>query len=304
MLDSIYLKMPRFIQNMGVSFRGYLNSRVRFSSEYYEFLEFLEKFDKMSVDKKTEYQLNELNKLVDYSIKNSSFYRKFYKDIKYPLESLEDLETLPILEKEILKQNLKEIYVSNEVASFTGGTTGASMKVYFTAHDMQKRMATLDYFKYKTSGFKNNKMWRASFTGKHIIPLKNKNPRHPFRINIPAKQLLFSSFHITEENIPFYIKSLNKYQPQSIDGFFSSILDIAEYMNRNNIKLNYTPLGIYPTSETVTDVGKEEIKKAFGCQVYNQYASSEGAPFITECKNGVLHIDQSSGIFEVEDSGE
>src|SRR5690606_25639518 len=34
------------------------------------------------------------------------------------------------------------------------------------------------------------------------------------------------------------------------------------------------------------------------CKVYNQYASSEGSPFITECTEGHLHINEDSGIFE------
>lgn len=36
-----------------------------------------------------------------------------------------------------------------------------------------------------------------------------------------------------------------------------------------------------------------------GCAVVDQYASSEGAPFILECKSERLHIHPLSGVFEV-----
>jgi phenylacetate-CoA ligase len=43
---------------------------------------------------------------------------------------------------------------------------------------------------------------------------------------------------------------------------------------------------------------KALLERVFKCPVYNQYASSEGAPYITECSKHKLHIEQSSGIFE------
>ena len=38
--------------------------------------------------------------------------------------------------------------------------------------------------------------------------------------------------------------------------------------------------------------------------MYNQYASSEGAPFIIECKEGNLHLELQSGVFEVLDEND
>lgn len=38
-----------------------------------------------------------------------------------------------------------------------------------------------------------------------------------------------------------------------------------------------------------------------GCKLVDQYASSEGAPFILECTKGNLHIHPLTGIFEVVD---
>ena len=45
---------------------------------------------------------------------------------------------------------------------------------------------------------------------------------------------------------------------------------------------------------------KRDIEKAFACPVRNQYASSEGAPFITENSNGDLELDLATGYFELE----
>ena len=45
---------------------------------------------------------------------------------------------------------------------------------------------------------------------------------------------------------------------------------------------------------------RSDIEKAFNCPVRNQYASSEGAPFITEDINGDFEIGSMSGYFELE----
>jgi phenylacetate-CoA ligase len=46
---------------------------------------------------------------------------------------------------------------------------------------------------------------------------------------------------------------------------------------------------------------RDPIEKFFQCKMYDQYASSEGAPFIFECSQGNLHLELQSGVFEVLD---
>ena len=159
-----------------------------------------------------------------------------------------------------------------------------------------KRMAILDHFKSR-NGFENLKMKRATFNGKHIVPI-NQDEKIFWRYNRACKQMIYSSFHLNEENMGFYVNSLNEFQPQAIDGFFSAICDLASYIERHNKSLTFKPTGIFPTSETVTPNGRKLITRIFKCGVYNQYASSEGAPFITECNKHKLHMEMSSGFFE------
>ncbi|QDY44833.1 phenylacetate--CoA ligase family protein [Planococcus glaciei] len=113
-----------------------------------------------------------------------------------------------------------------------------------------------------------------------------------------SKQMIYSSFHLTEENMKYYVASLNKFKPDAIDGFFMSMCDIAGYIERHKIELNFTPIALFPTSETLTKSGRDLLERVFKCKVYDQYASSEGAPFITECEKQQLHIELASGVFE------
>jgi phenylacetate-CoA ligase len=80
------------------------------------------------------------------------------------------------------------------------------------------------------------------------------------------------------------------------------MLDIARFGLKNNYDFpKNTIKAIFPTAETLTTQSREILERFFKTNVYDQYASSEGAPFIFECKNHKLHLELQSGVFEVLD---
>jgi len=252
------------------------------------------------IKKEKAFQNKEFLKLLDWAVKHSVFYREFYKNVKISeIRSLGDIKKLPVLDKETLRKHIKDVYTINPkkgILCFTGGTTGKSLCVVRTKKDEQKRMAYLDFFKLK-HGFVNIKMKSARFNGKNIIPLGQKGKCF-WRDNIFIKQRIYSSFHISQNNIPYYIDNLNKFKPVVIDGFVTSIYEVAKYMKEHSIKPQFKLLAVFPTSETVLPIHREVISEVFGCPVRDQYASSEGAPFITECTEGYMHENIDTGVFE------
>lgn len=305
-LETLYNVMPVPMQNVMVSVRGLANEPTRYGRHYHEHRAFLEKFDGWSLENKLKYQNDELVRFVNYAVRNSPFYQELYTDVDIRgIRSADDLKYLPVVDKETLRANaahLATIPARGSVEWHTGGTTGKSLVVRATAEDMMKRMAMLDHFKARL-GFEHRQMRRATFNGKHVVP--PRRPRAPFwRYNSSCKQLVLSAFHLTEENMGAYVDALNEFRPMAIDGFFTCICDIASYIERHERKLDFRPVAVFPTSETLTATGRDLIERVFGCGVYDQYASSEGAPFITECTHGSMHIEHSSGVFEKLGSGD
>lgn len=298
--EKIYDHSPIFFQNMMVSVKGYLNNRERYGKAYEEYRAFLREYDTWTLEKKLQFQQEKLVAFVRFAYENSAFYREFYKNVDIDsIRTVADLQKLPILEKEMLRQRMADVVTNTGEPSLhcsTGGTTGKSLQVTMTNTDMMHRMAMLDHFKAKV-GFEHRKMRRASFNGKHIIPL-SQTKKIFWRYNAACKQKIYSSFHITEENMKYYVEDLNRYKPHALDGFFTSMCDIAGYIDRHNIPLSFKPVGIFPTSETVTDDGRALLERVFGCKVYNQYASSEGAPFVNDCPDQHLHVLLASGVVE------
>lgn len=243
-------------------------------------------------------QLKKLNQFLVFAKKHSPYYSEKLKDIHLPLNSVDELAKLPILYKDDIAKNLdrmltqpiKELYWGD-----TGGTTGRNLDFYFTKEDTEERMAYLDYFKWQ-HGVEIGER-RASFTSREMVPLDEKKPIY-WRYNAPLKQMLFSSYHASYENLPHFIKKLNEFKPVSLDGYPSVMIKIAKYSKQYNLPMTFKPKAIFPNGETLLDEDKALLEDVFNTRVRNQYASSEGAPFITECVAGSLHLNIETGVFE------
>ena len=299
-LEKVYDVSPIWFQNIMCSVSGFQKNRSRYGKQYWEYRKFLEEFETWPIERKREYQFTELKKFLTFAVNNSELYRELYKEIDInSFTSIDDLKKLPIVDKEMLRKNeskLSTIGRKGAVLTTTGGTTGKILAVRYTKEDFMRRMALLDHFKAQV-GFENREMRRAIFNAKYIVPTGQKKKIY-WRYNAACKQMIYSSFHLSQNNIPFYIESLNRFKPESIEGYFTSILEIADYMKRNGIKSQFKPVAIFPTSETVTPSGRKTIEEVFGCKVYDQYASSEGAPFVSECQEQIMHVEMADGVIE------
>lgn len=220
----------------------------------------------------------------------------------YSTHKGKSLEEFPILEKSDLLNNLEKICTTREanaIISLTGGTTGASMKVLYKQSDMQERFAILDNFR-SEHGYQLGKK-TAWFSGKGLIREKDLKAGNCYRDDYINKIRFFSTFHITKENFDCYWKAFTEFAPEYIVGFPSSVYDLCCIALERNLEFKGTVKVFFPTAETVLSTHREIIGKVLGCKLVDQYASSEGAPFILQCTHGSLHIHPLTGVFEVVD---
>lgn len=304
-LMQLYNNSPIWIQNILTTLKGYHNKKIRYGEHYQSYLSELRKQDYSDYEKLKIIQDNKVKEIVQYAFIHSPFYRDFYKDIDIKaINSAEDLTKLPILEKETVRSNIKTMYTipqNSGVISNTSGTTGTSMTFIYTKKDIQRRLAYLDFFK-EQNGFIHMNMKRASFNSSKIIPYRQKKKIF-WRDNGSIKQRLYSGQYCQGDNLKYYVENLNIFKPQALDGYPSAIYQISRYILKNNIILDFKPIAIFPTAETLLPHYKNTIEKAFQCKVLDQYASSEGAPFIVGCKEGNLHYCMDTGAIEVDSNG-
>ncbi|CAN5848029.1 phenylacetate--CoA ligase family protein [soil metagenome] len=303
-VEKVYRKMPVPLQSVMITVRGAQLVRQRYGRAYRQHKAALPALLTQPYERLRDYQLRELRELIGYAKARSPYYARTLRDIDPDsIRSVEDLERLPVLEKEELRAHCEEIYTvpgREAIEAHTGGTTGKSLIVRYTRRDFQHRMAELDFFR-ETHGARHG-MRRASFSGKHVV--QEENPRVFWRTNRVLNQRFYSTFHLAPENLQRYIDDLNAFQPQVIDGYTSCIVDLCQYVLSSGQRFAFAPVAIFPTSETLYPHRREILRQALGVEPRDQYASAEGAPLITECSRGELHYQIQTGVIEADAEGE
>ena len=109
---------------------------------------------------------------------------------------------------------------------------------------------------------------------------------------------------LSPRNLPAYLDALERFQPVIIDGYPSAIHIVADYIlhGKSGDLRQWGTRAILVSAETVFPHQRAGIEAAFRAKLYNQYASSEGAPFVSECAHGRLHVHTDSGLVEILDS--
>lgn len=282
---------PYIFQNAAITAYNTYHYKIRHGGKYKYFRKYYSKAENFSEDKLAK-EIAKKKKLFFSFVKNNS---KWYEK-----HDFSELTSNKVLNKEDIVNNLDSIKTLNAnkgIISLTGGTTGASMKVIYTKSDMQERFAILDHFRAQ-HGYKLGEK-TAWFSGKNLISEADITKGLCSHYDFINKIRFYSTFHINERNFDIYWKSLNKFKPKFIVGFPSSVYEVCKMADSKGLHLTHKVKVFFPTAETVLPEHREVINRVMGCKLVDQYASSEGAPFILECEAGNMHIHPLTGIFEV-----
>ncbi|WP_116472437.1 phenylacetate--CoA ligase family protein [Zobellella maritima] len=293
MKEFILKYAPLLIQNMAISVYNSFLYKVRHAGKYKVLRDYYALFDRADIKLVEEEARRRLKIFLETATSDSEWYRKFKG---------KSLNEFPVLEKEELINNFETIRTvpdRKSIVSYTGGTTGASMKVVYTYPDMQERFALIDHFRAKY-GYKLGKR-TAWFSGRTLVQTKDLKRGICYRDDYINKIRFFSSFHISEDNFDIYCRAFREFKPEFIVGSPSSVYDLCKFALKRGLKAKGIVKVFFSTAETVLPHHCEVIVDVLGCEIVDQYASSEGAPFILQCKSGSMHIHPLSGFFEVVD---
>ena len=299
--EKIYKRMPHFFQNILITVRNFVETKKRYGKEYSEYTKYLKEKEFASLSELTKIQEASINSFLAHCKENSPYYKKVLKDIDVT-KGMKSLLSVPVTSKEDFRSNISNIVTDlpkNLHISKTGGTTGNSMVVYIRPDDREQRFAILDTFR-ERFGYEWGKK-TAWFSGKDIITSTDLQKNRFWKDDYMYNVRYYSTFNISQEAMPYYIENLKKFKPEFLVGFPSSIVEIARYGLKHNMELGYEVKAIFPTAESKMEAEVKDIVAFFGGSVRDQYASSEGACFITECEEGNLHFEMISGVIEVVD---
>ncbi|MEP7141327.1 MAG: hypothetical protein ABI707_00595 [Ferruginibacter sp.] len=304
--EKIFRRLPYQLKVLAISYMGLKNHKKRFTGLYDDYYKNYKQLWNADVNQVIAFQSKKLELLLIDAITFSDWYKEKASARKITIEDIKRdpvaaLKRFPILQKEERRNFTYKLINKNpeRAIAHVGYTSGTSGSPSLNLTDKESINAGFALWRrFHTSiGLPETIFKNVRFSGKIFVEPSCRKP--PFWVyNFVGKQLLMSSYHLSDKYMNSYVEKLNRFRPLFLDGHASALYIISDYIKRAGLTLTFTPIAIATTSETLYDYQRKMIEESFKCKVFNQYASSEGGPFITECKNGSLHINLDSGFFE------
>ena len=210
----------------------------------------------------------------------SPFYHKLYTEAgikKEDITCLADIKKLPIITKEMVKQN-REVMLT--VPRFmvhggcTSGTTGTPLKVYKDWKAIWRSQAYL-YVMRKKCGFTY---------GQSFVSLRGNLDKRDMMLKVHiSNTVYFSSYNINPEKVKFYHEQIVKQKPVAIEGYPSSLYTLALMLRDAGLEL-YIPIA-FTSSETLLDYQREQIEQQLHTEIFDLYGMTEESICLHETLN-------------------
>jgi len=283
---------------------GAIPPRIRCGKVFWETYNFLQKSQWWNREKLEEYQIQQLSKLLHHAYENVPYYRRVFDERGLKpnhIQDFDDLSKLPYLTKGIIQENLPDLVARNYPKSklqyvTTGGSTGIPLGFYHERGVSSAKEWAFMLTLWNRVGFK---------MGDECVVLRG-NVVHSaskgkfWEYNPARKELILSSYHMTEETLPRYIEKIRRSEPDFIQAYPSAITILARFMKEHNIEPFLSVKALLCGSENLYPWQRELLEQVFQCRVYSWYGHSEIAALAGECaKSTYYHIFSEYGIVKL-----
>jgi len=290
-LKKIYNSSPPFIQNIGKRVYPYFKKPIWKNPEFLKWYNFLQESQWWSKEKLEKYQIQQLSKLLNHAYESVPYYRRVFdkrslkpKDIK----NFDDLKKLPYLTKDDVRKNLKDLIARNILKEdmkyvTTGGTSGEPLGFYIERKTNIIRMA-FEWREWNWMGYKFGD--RCIVLRGNVVKRKENGKPSWWEYDKENNYLILSTYDMTDENLPKYIKKIEAFKPRIIRAYPSAIDILAKFIKENNLKINTNGniKAISTSSENLYPTQRELIEEVFKCPIFDKYGNCEQVAILGECE--------------------
>lgn len=276
-------KRPDFIKR---AFYSIVPFRYRYGSDFRHTFNFLNKSQNWDIEELKRYQLNELSCLLVHAYENVPYYRDVFNNLGvHPLDirSTEDLGVLPILTKDIIRENadrlVDETLDKSKLVKFnTSGSTGDKLNFY-GSDDMFKKEAAFVLRAFRSHGadmYDEPSIWLRRY-----VPSDGKTL---WNYDYELKRLYMSAYHMNKRTVRSYVDEINDSRIRTLVGYPSSIYILACFVEDFGLHLPWVK-AIHVASEKVLPEWKDKIESVLSIRVKAHYGQMEKVSFFYQTRH-------------------
>jgi phenylacetate-coenzyme A ligase PaaK-like adenylate-forming protein len=284
-----------------IASRAQPNVAFRYLQGGWLYLRELRRTQWLSADELQALQLRRLRELLRDAAANVPYYQSLFQKLGATVDDfreLSDLSRLPVLEKQQVRENPDQFLnrrfdQSRLIEDHTSGSTGEPLRFFVTVQQKAYEMAYSIRF-WRWAGYRTGARIAAF---RHYIPRRQTDPlwRHDKR----TRTLFFSVYDMKPANLRAYIEEFNRFQPEFVRGYPSSIYIFAQFAASEGLHL-HAPRAVLSSSETLSPEMRAVIERVLRCPAYDWWGTNERVVTACQCeRRGPLHVNAEGGILEL-----
>lgn len=249
-----------------------------------------------------DFQLQRLKTLLSRINQHVPYYQKLFTDIGFKPEnvsSVSDLQQLPFLTKEVIRENIDDLKANNAVGLSrfnTGGSSGAPLIFFIgkerVSHDVAAKWRATRWWDVDI-GDPEIVVWGSP------IELGAQDRIKQIRDKLLRTELI-SAFEMSDLKLDEFVKKIVEFKPKMLFGYPSSLSLIADHASKKGIDVSRLGIKVaFVTSEKLYDHQREKIERIFGCKVANGYGGRDAGFIAHQCPKGSMHITAEDIIVEI-----
>jgi len=262
------------------------------------YLKMLMKNENISIHDVNKLQLTLFNILFQRIIQNSHpYYSQFKVNFQNSNSLFETLQTLPIIDKSVIRNAGKSWITQKEsltICLSTSGSSGIPFEIHHSKESYEIKGAGKERALARFGIGRNE--FQMSFGCGYTSSSSTLISKIKLYIHnrIIMNKLFTDITRINKKSLQKNIEDIILKKPTTIWGYPSFIKELACYGIDNNIKFNNPNLkAVVISGETCNDKMREDIIQFFKVPIIDEYNSNEGF-LASSCREGNLHISEDT----------
>ena len=207
----------------------------------------------------------------------SSFYHKLYTEAGIKLEDIKclgDISKLPVVTKDMILHQSDALLTTSKwklLKNRTSGTTGTPLTVFEDWKSIWREQAYFYCYR-KRCGY---------IYGQPLVSLRGNLGKKDTMMYVHISNTLYlSSYNINEQTVGAYYKGIEKRSPQAIEGYPSSLYNLALLLKDKELYCNIPVC--FTSSENLLDFQRQLIEERFQTKIFDHYGTTERTIRISE----------------------